>query len=187
MRISGSGLRLGLFAALSALLCINALALWGDPVARSTFTVLQAATGVGAIVCAVVVIRRKRGLSRAWRLVVVAAFVSSLVGDLLWYAGRANDFDTAPPLAVAAYFMPPLLTLLIAAVVVRSGAPVSEGREGPIRGSRVITVLDGVVAAISFSLFVLISGFGDRTGAVLPRSDSTTVLAATRCSKSPRW
>ena len=47
-----------------------------------------------------------------------------------------------------------------------------------MRGSRVITVLDGVVAAISFSLFVLISGFGDRTGAVLPRSDNTAVLAA---------
>ncbi|MFY9918200.1 MAG: EAL domain-containing protein, partial [Mycobacterium sp.] len=58
----------------------------------------------------------------------------------------------------------------------RSAGHVPEGRDGPVRGSRVITVLDGLVAAITFSLLVEISGFGDRTGAVLPRSADSAVL-----------
>ena len=176
MRVTGGRLRLGLFAVVFVLLCVNALALWGEQTAQWVFTALQALTGLGAIVAAVVVARRKPGRAAAWRLVVVAAFVSSLVGDLLWYAGRATPAGTAPPLAVAAYFMPPLLTLVIVALLVRAGAPVPEGRDAPVRGSRVITVLDGLVSAITFSLLVLISGFGDRTGAVLPRSADSAVL-----------
>ncbi len=176
MRVTGGRLRLGLFAVVFVLLCVNALALWGEQTAQWMFTALQALTGLGAIVAALVVARRKRGVAVAWRLVVVAAFVSSLAGDLLWYAGRATPGGTAPPLAVAAYFLPPLLTLVIVALLVRSGGPVPEGRDDPVRGSRVITVLDGLVSAITFSLLVVISGFGDRTGAVLPRSANTDVL-----------
>ncbi len=104
------------------------------------------------------------------------AFVSSLVGDLLWYAGRDTAGGTAPPLAVAMYFLPPLLTLMIAGLLVRTGGPVHDRRDGPVRSSRVVTVLDGLVAAIAFMLLVHISGFGDRTGAVLPRSDNSAVL-----------
>ena len=74
------------------------------------------------------------------------------------------------------YFLPPLLTLMIAGLLVRTGGPVHDGRDGPVRSSRVVTVLDGLVAAISFMLLVHISGFGDRTGAVLPRSDNEAVL-----------
>ena len=176
MRISGGRLRFGLFAVLFVLLCINALALWGEPVAHLIFTALQAITGVGAIVCAVVVARRKHGRATAWRLLVVAAFVSSLVGDLLWYGGRDSAGGTAPPLAVALYFLPPLLTLMIAGLLVQTGGPVHDGRDGPVRSSRVVTALDGLVAAISFMLLVYISGFGDHTGAVLPRSDNEAVL-----------
>ena len=126
--------------------------------------------------CAVVVARRKQGRATAWRLLVVAAFVSSLVGDLLWYGGRDSADGTAPPLAVALYFLPPLLTLMIAGLLVRTGGPVHDRRDGPVRSSRVVTVLDGLVAAIAFMLLVYISGFGDRTGAVLPRSDNAAVL-----------
>jgi hypothetical protein len=45
----------------------------------------------------VVFVRRTLGRATAWRLVVVAAFVTSLVGDLLWYAGRVGALGTAPP------------------------------------------------------------------------------------------
>jgi diguanylate cyclase len=176
--IRGGQLRLGLFAALLAALCFNALALWGEPGARWGFTALQAITGLGAIICALVVARRKRGRSRTWRLVVVAAFLCSLTGDLLWYANRAATGDTAPPLAVALYFMPPVLTLVIAVVLVRTGGPVTDEPDNQIRGSHLITVLDGLVAAISFGMLVVMSGFGDRTGAVLPRSGETAVLVA---------
>ncbi|MDT5003447.1 MAG: diguanylate cyclase [Mycobacterium sp.] len=175
MRVTGSRLRLGLFAVVFALLCVNALAVWGQQAAQVVFTALQATIGLAAIVCAFVVARRKRGLARSWRLAVVAAFVGSLVGDLLWYAGRATVEGTAPPLAVATYFLPPLLTLVITVLLVRSGGPIPRGR-GAARGSRVIMVLDGLISTITFSLLVLISGFGDKTGAVLPRSDNTAVL-----------
>ena len=176
MRVTGGQFRVGLFAAVLALLCLNALTLWGEQTAQWVFTALQAITGLGAIVCALVVARRTQGPATAWRLVVVAAFVSSLVGDLLWYAGRVGALGTAPPLAVAAYFIPPLLTLVIAVLVVRSSGAMSEGRDGPSRGSRLITVFDGLVAAITFLLLVEISGFGDRSGAVLPRSANTAVV-----------
>src|SRR6478735_8901198 len=85
VRVTGGRLRLGLFAVVLMLLCFNALALWGVQTAHWIFTALQAIVGLAAIVAALVVARRKRGLAKSWRLVVVAAFVSSLVGDLLWY------------------------------------------------------------------------------------------------------
>ncbi len=47
MRISGGRLRLGLFAAVFVLLCVNALALWGEQTAMWGFTALQAITGLG--------------------------------------------------------------------------------------------------------------------------------------------
>ena len=175
MRVTGGRLRLGLFAVVLALLCVNALAVWGQQAAQVVFTALQATIGLAAIVCAFVVARRKHGLERSWRLAVIAAFVASLVGDLLWYAGRTTVDGTAPPIGVATYFLPPLLTLVITVALVRSGGPVPS-RRGAARGSRVITIFDGLVSTITFSLLVLISGFGDRTGAVLPRSDNTAVL-----------
>ncbi len=49
-------------------------------------------------------------------------------------------------------------------------------QESHLRPSRVITVLDGLVAAISFSILVFIAGFGQPTGAALPRSDSPAVV-----------
>jgi hypothetical protein len=102
-----------LFAVVLALLCVNALAVWGQQAAQVVFTTLQATIGLAAIVCAFVVARRKHGLERSWRLAVIAAFVASLVGDLLWYAGRTTVDGTAPPIGVATYFLPPLLTLVI--------------------------------------------------------------------------
>ena len=122
MSVKGYQLRLGLFAAVSALLCVNALAPWGQQTAQWIFTALQATIGVGAIVCGLVVARRMHGLARAWRLVVVAAFVSSLIGDVVWRVGHAASGSyTAPPLSVAFNFMPPLLTLVIIVLLLRSG------------------------------------------------------------------
>ena len=100
MSVKGYQLRLGLFAAVSALLCVNALAPWGQQTAQWIFTALQATIGVGAIVCGLVVARRMHGLARAWRLVVVAAFVSSLIGDVVWRVGHAASGSyTTPPVS----------------------------------------------------------------------------------------
>src|ERR1700750_1587962 len=103
--VTGGRIRLGLFAGVFVLLVINAMVPWGAQTGLWVFTGLPALTGVGAIVCALVVVRRKRGLSKAWRLMVVAAFAASAIGDIIWFAERASTGGTAPPLAVAAYFL----------------------------------------------------------------------------------
>ena len=48
MSVTGGQLRIGLFAAVLALLCVNALALWGDEPARQVYAVLGAASGIGS-------------------------------------------------------------------------------------------------------------------------------------------
>ncbi|RDH79739.1 EAL domain-containing protein [Mycolicibacterium moriokaense] len=179
MKVSGSRVRVGLFAAVFAFLCLNALSLWGHDTAKVLETVVQAAIGVAAIGYGVVVARRTSGLARAWRLLIVAAISSWLIGEVLYFLSRATTgVDTAPPLAVTAYFVPPLLTLVIAFLLARTDGPMVDQRDGPIRISRIVTALDGAVAAMAFAIFVYLAGFGDRTGAVLPRSDHTAVLVA---------
>ena len=58
MSITGSQLRIGIFATVAVLVWVNALALFGDEAAHWIAQVLQAGTGLGAMVCAVVVVRR---------------------------------------------------------------------------------------------------------------------------------
>lgn len=50
MSVKGYQLRLGLFAAVLALLCVNAMAPWGEQTAHGVFTAMQAGIGIGAIV-----------------------------------------------------------------------------------------------------------------------------------------
>jgi diguanylate cyclase len=176
--VKGEQLRLGVFAVVLALACVNALALWGIEPARWGYTALQACTGAAAMVSAGVVAFRSHGVARLWRVLVFAATASWLIGELFWYLGRAPETGTAPPIAVAAYFLPPVLSLAAMVVLAVSAGGVSTDRDGPLRGARSVTILDGLVAAASFTILVLIAGFGDRTGAALPRSDNTAVLIA---------
>lgn len=110
MRVTGGRLRLGLFAVVLALLCVNALAVWGQQAAQVVFMALQATIGLAAIVCAFVVARRKHGLERSWRLAVIAAFVASLVGDLLFAAGcrlaQGHLFGRAVPISDVQFHRP---------------------------------------------------------------------------------
>jgi diguanylate cyclase len=177
--VKGHQLRLGVFAAVLALVCVNALTPWGDAAARVGATVLQATACAAAVICGVVVSRRVHGLSRWWRLLVVAGCLSWLVGELLsWAAGGESGSGAAPPAAVAAYFLPPLLGLAAMVVLVRAGGGVAGHPDGQVRSSLVITVLDGIVSAVAFSILVYISGFRDMSSRVLPRSDNTDVLVA---------
>lgn len=88
MSVTGGQLRIGLFAAVLALLCDNALALWGDELARQVYAVLGAASGIGATTYAVVVVRRVRGTERMWRLLIIAGMASWLFGEVLWWSNR---------------------------------------------------------------------------------------------------
>ena len=128
---------------------------------------------------AVVVVRRVRGTERMWRLLIIAGMASWLFDEVLWWSNRvATGSDTAPWPGVAAYFLPPVFSLAAMLLLARSGGARTDVQEDPLRGPRIITVLDGLIAALSFSILVYIAGFGDRTGEVLPRSDNTAVLLA---------
>ena len=61
--------------------------------------------------------------------------------------------------------------------LVRAGAGLSGRAEATVRRSLVTTVLDGVIAAIAFSILVLIA-FNATTGVALPRSGNTAIVIA---------
>ena len=171
--------RLGLFATVVALVCVNALAPWGEAAGRMGATVLQAGAGAGAIICGSVFARRAHGLSRSWRLLVVAACLGWLVGELVWrWGGGDSGSGVAKSAAVAAYFLSPLFGLAAMVVLIRAAAGLGGHPDDPQRRSLVNTILDGLVAAVAFSILVYLAGLGDMSSRVLPRSDNTTVLVA---------
>ena len=88
--VTARQVRLALFATVVALVCVNALAPWGEGAARMGATVLQAGAGAGAVICGVVFARRAHGLARWWRLLVVAGCLGWLVGELFWWIGGGD-------------------------------------------------------------------------------------------------
>jgi diguanylate cyclase (GGDEF)-like protein len=177
--VNSSHLRVGLFATVTALACLNASPLYGDDAARWVALLLQSVVGLGAMIAAVVVARRVTGVSRWWRLLVIAAMTSWLVGELFWWLGGvSNGSNTAPAAGVAAYFLPPVFSLAAMVLLARTGGGLVGDHEGPARHSRVIAALDGLVAAVVFSVLTFIAGLGAMTGAALPRSDDATVVIA---------
>jgi diguanylate cyclase (GGDEF)-like protein len=177
--VKSSQWRLGTFAVIAAAAWVNALAPYGEDAARRGAVVLQAVIGVSAMVVAVVVARRTRGVARCWRLLVFAAMGSWLVGEVAWTLGGGGlDGDSAPTIAVVAYFLPPVLSLAAMVVLARGGGGLHGRQDGPLRHSRVVAVLDGLVAASAFSILAFIAGLGAMTGAALPRSQNTTVVVA---------
>jgi diguanylate cyclase len=162
--------RLGLFAFVAVVAVVNALAIWGERTARLGELVLQSIVGAGTILCGLMVARRMTGQSRRWRLLVVAGCLAFLAGELMWwFTGAAAN---APPLSVVAYFLPPLFGLAAMVVLARSAGALSRHPNGQLRHSRAITAVDGVVAAVAFTILVVIAG----TGPSLPRSGNTAVV-----------
>jgi diguanylate cyclase len=177
LSVTGGQLRLGLFAAAFALLLVNALGLWGDHTAHLLYTVLQAVAGVGALVCALVTASQVSGPARTWRLLVLGGFVSWLIAEGLWMSARATGDGTAPWLAVVAYFLPPLFSGAAMVILGYSWDGV-RGLRTALSYTRLLAMLDGAVAAISFVILVVIAGSGGEHGAAVPRSDSHAVMVA---------
>ncbi|MGE2712796.1 putative bifunctional diguanylate cyclase/phosphodiesterase [Mycolicibacterium litorale] len=163
---------------MAVLAFVNALAPYGDELARWLAAVLQAVVGGFALIAAVVVARRATGVSRWWRLLVAAAMLSWLVAEVTWFLGGGHDSQGAPLVAVVAYFLPPVLSLMAMIVLARGGGGLHGRHDGPLRHSRVVAVLDGLVAAVAFSILAYIAGLGGLTGAAPPRSADTTVVVA---------
>jgi diguanylate cyclase (GGDEF)-like protein len=177
LSVTGGQLRLGLFAAVFALLIVNALGVWSDQTARSLNTALQGLAGAGALVCALVVASKVKGPARTWRLLVVGGFTSWLVAEGLWWSAQEAGASSAPWLAVVVYFLPPVLSG-IALVVVAFGWDGVRGPRSALSYTRLLAILDGAVAALSFVILVVIAGSGGMTGAAVPRSDNNAVMVA---------
>ena len=121
--VKGHQLRLGLFAAVVALVCVNAVAPWGDAAGRMGATVLQSGVGAAAIICGVVFARRVHGLSR----LLAAACRRGLFGLAGRRAGlavgrRRFRQRCCQSAAIAAYFLSPLFGLAAMVVLVRAAA-----------------------------------------------------------------
>jgi len=177
--ISGGRLRLGIFLVVGALVLLNALAPYGGDVARYVALALQSVIGIGALCCAVVNVRRTSGVSRIWRILVIAAMTSWLVGEAFWWlSGGGHDGSAAPLPAVVAYFGPPILSFFAMVLLVRSGGGLARRRDGAPQGAFTLAVLDGLVAVAAFSILVFLGGLGATTTAALPRSYDGAVVAA---------
>ncbi|MGO4443476.1 putative bifunctional diguanylate cyclase/phosphodiesterase [Mycobacterium sp. 2YAF39] len=177
MSVTSGQLRLGLFAGVLVVLCINALSLWGDATARQVHFAFQAVAGIAVLACGLTVAWRVTGKARLWRLLGVATLLSHLAGDAIWWSsGAAARGGTAPWPAVAAYFLSALLALGALAVLASAGIGGAGRPNGPVRTARVVTVIDGLVAALSFVILAVIAGVGALAGAALPRSGNTAVV-----------
>ena len=153
-----SQLRLGLFVTVAVLACVNSQAWYGDGAARWIAAALQFCLGVGALTCAVWVARRATGAQRWWRVLVIGALSSWLAGELLWWFG--GNGNGAPVAGVVAYFMAALLVLGALVVLARSGGGLQRRHDRPLSQTRVVTVLDGLLAALAFSILSFIAGLG---------------------------
>ena len=158
---------------------VNALAPWGDEAARRGDTVLQLATGLGAVGCGLVVARGVSGTARWWRLLLVAVLAAFLTGQILWWSSGA-EVDGAPvaPAMLITYLAFPVFALASMYILVRSTGGVLGRRDSPLLYSGVTTFLDGLVAATAFLIFVSLGGFGAQSAASLPRSGNPAVQIA---------
>lgn len=161
--------RLAIFGLVTLLAAINALAPWGERAAHRGEIILQLGTGLAAFVSGLLVARRVSGLSRWWRLLYVAALGLWLLGQTLWWTGstRANGAATFP--GVIADLLLPVIALPAVILLVRSSGSVF-GSDGLLRRPPLISVIDGVVAGLSFLILAAMGGYGAASSASLPRS-----------------
>lgn len=168
-------LRYGLSAVVVAAAGLNALGLWGEQTAQRVQFALEANLCVVALVVGLVVARRVTGLSRWWRVSLLAAIAAFLTAELLSRLGHAADHD-APAAAVAGYFLAGLLFGTAMVLLVRSGHQGNTKRRVRVWPGVVTTVLDGLLAALAFSHLVYVARSGAMDGAALPRSTNTAVV-----------
>lgn len=166
-------MRIALFVVVALLAGVNALAPWGDEAARRGDTLLQLGTGLGAVICGVVVALGMSGMARWWRLLLVMVLAGFLAGQILWWSsGGEEGSASAAPAMFITYLAFPVFALASIYVLVRSTGGVLRRRSSQLQRSLVTTFLDGLVAATAFLIFVSMGGFGTQSTASLPRSSS---------------
>ncbi|MBW0015411.1 MAG: EAL domain-containing protein [Mycobacterium sp.] len=177
MSFQSRRLYFGLSIVVVAAAALNALAPWGVAIAHRLQFVLEATLCVGALLIGLVVVARVAGLSRWWRIALLAAIATFLTAESLSQLGGAADRrGTAPGPAVVGYFVAGLFFVVAMLLLVRAG------RDHDVRTPRrtwpgvVTTVLDGLVSALAFFHLVYIARLGAVDGAVLPRSTNTAFV-----------
>ncbi|OBB47383.1 GGDEF domain-containing phosphodiesterase [Mycobacterium sp. 852002-51961_SCH5331710] len=171
-------LRWAVLVAMFVVVSVNALAPWGRDVATALLTALQAVVGIAILVIGFSVARRVSGASRWWRILIATACLSWQVGELMWWAGGGSaDGRVAGVREIIAYLLPAVLIAVAVVVLGRADDETAGSRDHPAhQHSAVASVLDGVVAAISFSLLSYIAGYGGLAAAAFPRSNNPAVL-----------
>lgn len=171
MAPTGYRIRLVLVIATMALVVANSLALWGDEPARRVAAGLEFGIGIGAVVYGLITARRARGVSRTWRLLAVAALTCLLAAELAWW----TNWEVFRPAGVLAYYLFPLMAFASVLLLAHAGGGVTGSPDRSLRHAVVTTGLDGLVAATSFAIMVIIGGFGMMSTASFPRSGNPTV------------
>ena len=177
MATERSRARLYIFGGVTLLAAVNALALFGGRVAHRGETFLQLATGLAAIICGLVVARRVTGASRWWRLLYAFGVGMWLFGQVLWWTGNPEARGAATIPGVMAHLSLPVLVLAgVVPLVLGSGPVFAPG--GLLWHPPVTSLIDGVVAGLSFLVLATMGGFGAGSSAALPRSGSPVVELA---------
>jgi len=177
MSIASSQVRVGLFATVALLASVNAFEPFGDHIARATAMALQSGAGIGALVCAAVAARRVTGGARYWRLLIMASITGLMFAELFWWLSGAGTDTAPPPAGVAAYFVPPVLSLTALMLLSWVHGPHRRAHTTP-RQYVVVVILDGLIATVAFSILVYLAGLGAMTGHTLPRSQNTATVTA---------
>ena len=175
MPLENRRLSYGLSAVVVAAAAFNALALWGAASAHRVQFVLETTLTVVALLVGLVVARRVTGLSRWWRVSLLAAIATFLTAELLSRFGHAAERDP-PALTVVGYFAAGLWFAAAMALLVRSGHHDGTRAQPRMWPGAITTVLDGLLAALAFSHLVYVARLGAMDGAALPRFTNTAVV-----------
>ncbi len=164
--VSGYRIRSALVVTSTLLVTLNAVALWGDGTALRVDAILQIIASCGAVVYGLLVARRVHGTARTWRLLAVGAVASLLAGEVAWWIG--GDLPAAA--WVVPYWFFPAFALTAMLVLAVAAGGISVPADSSLKLTAFITMLDGGVAASSFTLLVIVGRFGALSTASLPRS-----------------
>ncbi|KUI42197.1 diguanylate phosphodiesterase [Mycobacterium sp. IS-1590] len=175
--LRGHRWRYGVVVALLLLVVVNALAPWGYDRAEAGMIAVQAVLGAVIVVRGFMVARKVDGPSRWWRVLIAASCLSWLIGELLWWTGGGSDPGrVAGGRETVAYLLPAVLIFTAVVVLGRVGVGRSTTPDPVHQYSLVASVLDAIVAAISFSLLSYLAGYGALAAAAFPRSDNPPIL-----------
>lgn len=178
MSLNTYRLRLMVGAAVATLGVVNALALWGGRAAQRGEAALQLGVGLAAVCCGLIAARRVGGVARWWRLFFVAALALFLAAQVLWWWGRAAQGGVVATIAVVAYVICPVFAVAGTMLMVGAGGGFRRRSELSLRHFAATTVLDGVIAGLSFVILVALGGLGGAPQRSLPRTDNVTAQLA---------